>query len=560
LHFAVPPVPVAAGRAFPTDGARRNTLPQRLIRKAAAFAIRTARLLIARGHLLRAFVFLRNTYLILPNSVSGRLLFARVAVWLGHDQCAIDALSDAALACDPEARASCRRIAQLFLDLDEYDKAFTYATVALSTNPSAPHLWELLGQVYERQRKVDDAATCFIHQSRLESGVKAKVSAIAKAADLMASSGRGEAAMLYESLLAIDPTFTAAYYELAEIRRPTSLVDPLVVSMQRHLLRSPSARNGRQHLHYALGAVYDRCGDAGAAFAHFMLANQSRRQICRNDSVAALRSGAEERCRVFTRKMMVSKAYSDQHTPLLVCIVGMPRSGTTLVSQLLAQHPRVAALGERDDFFRLSGGLHQLLRTSLRYPGCCNDMRPRDVAMLSETIRDRLRRAAGPCDRIVTKLPGDYMDLGLIHILFPSAKIVHCVRDPVDTCMSCFMQNFEALSYATDLDELAEVYRIYATMMDHWKATLPASAMVHLSYEALVRESQTVVRGLFEFLELSFDDDVLQFFADRTPVATMSRWQVRRPIYQTSVNRSAQYSEFIAALLSLRGSARASCK
>ena len=202
-------------------------------------------------------------------------------------------------------------------------------------------------------------------------------------------------------------------------------------------------------LHYLLGKVYDRCGRYGDAFAHFALANHARAELAGRFDVGEWQRDVEARISVFNAHMIAELSEHGCHDDFLTCVVGMPRSGTTLVEQILSSQPDVMGLGERKDFARLTFGMQAQLRSRHRYPLCCKAMAPSDVRKLSHSLREQLAATAGPCRRVVTKLPGDMWDLGLIKIFFPRARFVYCRRHPIDTCLSCYMQNFSQITFAT---------------------------------------------------------------------------------------------------------------
>ena len=229
----------------------------------------------------------------------------------------------------------------------------------------------------------------------------------------------------------------------------------------------------------------------------------------------------------------------------------MPRSGTSLAAQILGTHSSVCAVGERADFKRLERVLPRELTPNAPFPQCCRNLTGRSVKKLSNQIAERLRRVCGASTRVVMKLPEDFANLGLIRILFPAAKIVHCVRDPIDTCLSCYMQNFDHIRYATNLQSLADYYLVYRGMMRHWQNVIPSSAIFELSYERLVTDVEATTAALFEFCGLTYEEEILRFHSHGGRCCTSSVWEVRKPIYTSSVNRSMRYREFLGPLLQL---------
>ena len=233
-----------------------------------------------------------------------------------------------------------------------------------------------------------------------------------------------------------------------------------------------------------------------------------------------------------------------------VFIVGMPRSGTTLVEQIISSHPRAAGAGELPDIPWLIQRLPAELGSGAGYPGCVEALDRESVQRLAGSYLDRLGLVSATTDRVTDKLPMNYMHLGLIAVLFPNAVIVHCKRDPMDTCLSCYFQNFSRdLGFCFDLEDLGFYYRHYETLMAFWAEVLPLC--IHdVAYEDLVKNPEDVSRGLIEACGLEWDPRCLSPHKNRRPVKTASSWQVRQPLYKTSVARWKRYEKHLGPLKS----------
>lgn len=239
-----------------------------------------------------------------------------------------------------------------------------------------------------------------------------------------------------------------------------------------------------------------------------------------------------------------------------IFIVGMPRCGSTLLAQILASLPNVVDSGEtdllRETTGRLtSGDIHQL-----------------DLQILTNTSDDRIIEAANQYRNAMNRLFGEserYVDkalpniwlIGVIRMLFPKAKIIHCMRDPLDTCFSIFSNLFQgaAFNYAYDLQEIGEYYRIYLDMAEHWRKVLPAEIYHEVSYESLVAEQEQQSRRMLEFCNLEWNDACLKFYESKQTVQTSSLAQVRQPIYKNSIERWKRYEKHLQPLIDALGDA-----
>jgi hypothetical protein len=232
----------------------------------------------------------------------------------------------------------------------------------------------------------------------------------------------------------------------------------------------------------------------------------------------------------------------------------MPRSGSTLVEQILASHPQVFGAGETDAF-----------HTGLSIVGLRTTERSSPDSVPEWTAED-LRRAADQylrllgrdlplfedrtnVKRITDKMLSNFQYVGLIHLQLPQARIIHTRRDPVDTCLSCFSIQFAALRYTCDLGELGRYYAAYTSLMDHWRAVLPAGRMLEVQYERVVDDFEVMARTIISHCGLEWDDACLRFYETQRPVRTSSVTQVRRPIYRNSVGRWRPDADALRPLL-----------
>ncbi|HHJ16545.1 MAG TPA: sulfotransferase, partial [Gammaproteobacteria bacterium] len=320
-----------------------------------------------------------------------------------------------------------------------------------------------------------------------------------------------------------------------------------IAALEDRLARSGGLSvTGRKNLHFCLGNLYDRSGDYDKAFEHYRTGNDLRKV---DWDPRANSAQVDAIIRAFSREYLVTAPEAGTRSEKPVFVLGMPRSGTSLVEQILASHPAVHGAGELTDLPQLVQQLPALLPTPAPYPGCAPLLNQKALDTLAGRYLERLDALAPDALRVVDKMPGNFSFLGLIELLFPDARVIHCVRDPVDTCLSCYFQDFSGSQfYSYDLGHLGAFYRDYARLMAHWKQVLRIP-MLEVAYEELVADQEAVSRRMIEFCGLDWDERCLQFHENRRFVATSSYDQVRRPIYSSSVDRGRHYRPHLAPLI-----------
>lgn len=308
-------------------------------------------------------------------------------------------------------------------------------------------------------------------------------------------------------------------------------------------------------LHYALGKCYDDTGDKDRAMEHFLAGAELKRKRLHYDSaaqeqtVAEVLSALDQGCLDRLRG-----AGNDSQLPIFV--LGMPRSGTTLTEQIIASHPEVHGAGELRDLFQIAYRPLPADGQSQPFPFNLRHLSPEVVQTWAADYLARMQGRAPDARRITDKMPGNYLLVGLIHLLMPKAKIIHVRRNPVDTCVSTFNRLFQhGQEHTYDLTELGRNYRTYLQVMDHWRRVLPAGTLYEIRYEELVADTERQARGLLDYCGLSWDERCLDFHNNKRKVRTASVTQVRQPIYRSSVERWRAYEAHLGPLLDALGDA-----
>ena len=308
------------------------------------------------------------------------------------------------------------------------------------------------------------------------------------------------------------------------------------------------------YLHFALGKIFqDRC-EYEKAFRHLEQGNRLYRSTYQYEHHSTVELHYSL-MRTFDKQNIerYSKFGSDSELPVFV--LGMPRSGTTLVEQIIGAHPQVHAAGELEFFGR--NAIELVMRQQI--PGQAPDwsllLNETDIRRLASAYLARLRNLNADALRITEKMPHNFQQIGLIAILFPNARIIHCRRHPLDNCLSIYEQLFNVRHhYAYDLRELGWYYREYLRLMQHWEEVVPGR-IIHVQYEELVGNPEDSSRKLIHHVGLSWDERCLEFYKTERMVSTISQWQVRQKIYTSSINRWRNYEPWLSPLIEALGDA-----
>lgn len=444
---------------------------------------------------------------------------------------------------------------------------------ALMLKPDFADAANNMGNALKKQNKPESAIACYREALKLNPGM---VEAHSNLGNALRNVDPCEAAKSFHRALALDPDFADAHlglialdYDGGQFASAQTRVDRVLELKSEHpaawaflpMLRKMTQDdlawaetaqrllgNGLKSydemcLSYALGKYFDDMRQYQTAFGYYQCANQIKRGITGAFDRDGWRRRVDATISTCTTEVLRQRTGrgSDSRRPLF--IVGMPRSGTSLTEQILASHPDVFGAGE----LQFWGLAHARLTDQPSWH--CENQLLQDIAA---QYKDELLRHSATALRVVDKMPGNFVHLGLIHVVFPQARILHLQRNPVDTCLSIHFQNFSSgHSYASDLDDLAFYYREYHRIMAHWRAVLPPEVFMDVPYESLVEDHEGWSRRIIEFAGLPWNDCCLNFHETERKVGTASNWQVRQRIYKTSKERWRNYEQFAGPLLPL---------
>jgi tetratricopeptide (TPR) repeat protein len=439
---------------------------------------------------------------------------------LGHREEAIDCFRRAAAA---GGRTGFGRLgkARALLTEDRNQEAEQALRETLVADPRNAMAYELLGNLLSEFGRFDEARACF------------------------------------ERAIAIAPLLAGSYYELVRCRQVTSADDGLLQEMQAALATPGLEAGQRQRLHLAIGKAAEDLGDYGLAMQHCDAADAVRRGSVPFDS-AAFSIEIDRLIARCTPELIAraSELGSSDATPVL--ILGMPRSGTTLVEQIVSMHPEVGAGGELHFWNQRGAEWHRSGAAGNETARVASNFSIPEFRLsefLPKAAADYLRllhTIAPKSARVTDKMPFNFLWAGLIHLAFPRAIIIHCRRAAIDTALSIHQTHFHpTLAFPTGGAELVAYFRSYQRLIDHWRSVFPADRFIEVDYEELTRAPEPVIRRIIAACGLTWSDACLRPESNPRAVNTPSKWQARQPIYRTSVARWRRYEPWLGPLRAL---------
>jgi tetratricopeptide (TPR) repeat protein len=493
-----------------------------------------------------------------------------------------------ALELQPDRAGTHYNLANALLNSGRADEAIAAYRRAVQLRADFPRAWNNMGNALYRLGHLDEAIDAYRKALELEPDEAAACNNLANA---LRDSGRtAEALSLYDravglrqngfersltnkamlliemgeldgarhavrEALGINPNLVAAWH-LRVMLKTLTPTDPDLESLERLLERADTLSmtgEDRMRLRFALGKAWLDAGEADRAFTHLEQANCLKRATFEYDSAAAL-ARIDALRETFTPELLqrFSGTGAGHPTEVPVFVIGMPRSGTTLIEQILASHPLMQGAGELT-----------LLRTLVPevspaqpypcppvYPPLLAEMTPAQLTCLGRKYESRLCELHPGKARVIDKMPANFLYAGFIHLILPDARIIHCRRDPLDTCLSCYTRVFNGdMVFAYDQAELGSYYRHYEALADHWRRVLPSERYTEVRYENVVENFESESRRLVEFCGVPWSEDCLGFHQSDRQIRTASAIAVRKPVYRSSVGRARAHARHLRPLI-----------
>ncbi|MCG8433410.1 MAG: sulfotransferase [Gammaproteobacteria bacterium] len=357
-----------------------------------------------------------------------------------------------------------------------------------------------------------------------------------------------EARQSYEDALKISPDYTEALLALCQI---TPLKDDpgLLDRLKTYADRSDTmSDDNNADIFFALGKAHSEAGKNDEAFTYFTKANSARRSRWPQMNIAEEEERVAELIEAFSAERIASLTGGGVSSEAPIFILGMPRSGTTLVEQIISSHSQVFQGGE---LMNLNDAVNHVIPNRLKRGSIASDiagLTPDALKKIGEHYLAHVEKLSKGASRITDKLPANFLQLGFAALALPNARIIHCVRDPLDTCLSCFFTDFDYIHYFSyELEELGRFYNLYTKLMAHWRAVFP-DRFLDVHYEQLINEFEPRARKIIDWCGLDWENACLRFYESNKPVKTASVYQVRQAPYTHAIGKWQKYAEHLKPL------------
>ncbi len=483
---------------------------------------------------------------------------------------------------DPDNVDALRLLASVAMRAKQWGDAEVLLEKALDKAPDFFQGWMDLGLARQEQDRTDDALAAYAHAMRLEPD---RPSPYGASATTNAMAGRhDEALRLYEEALTRDPKLASAlagrghtlktvgrqdeaiesyractrhnpwhgetWWSLANLKT-FHFADEEVAEMEAQIADERLDDEHRANFLFALGKAYEDRGEHTRAFDYYRQGNENRRERENYDPVFTA-DAHDQFIEVFTREFIDSKAGGGNPSNAPIFIVGMPRSGSTLIEQILSSHPDVEGTHELPDLGRVARSTATTRQDRKKYPAVIALLSAAELEALGSDYLDRSRRHRHlETPRFTDKMPNNFAHIGLLSLILLNAKIINAKRHPLDSCLGSYKQLFaRGQPHTYDLFDLGEFYAEYDRLMRHWSEVLPGRVL-DVQYEDVVDDLEPQVRRLLDYCDLPWNDDCLRFYESDRAVKTASSEQVRKPIYETSKHRWRNYEDELQPIIEI---------
>ena len=451
------------------------------------------------------------------------------------------------------------------------DGAIEQLSTALRQDPKYVAAYNNLGAILEKTGNLFEAMEYYNHALIIEPNFS---SALNNLANVQRATDQSEAAMgNYLKAVSINPKFLDAHFNLGNAYKEAGAfskatksykrvleIDPQYAGAYRHLAllgelsgsavvnlkalienKSRISLPVRSELCFAMGKVLEDQKEFDGAFEMYLAGNTCKRQTF--DYKIECDKDWFDRIRQFFTPQLFNLTLDSTHDASPIFIVGLPRSGTSLVEQILASHPNIEGAGELTEITDIA--------TDAGFPEVVIESKPNSLNYYGDAYISKIKTRFPSASHITDKMPHNFLFLGFIRLVFPKARIIHCKRDPIATCLSLYKTLFrDELKFSYDLTELGLYYCLYSELMEHWRSVLPGG-FFELSYENLIANQETETEKLLNYVCLPWDNSCMSFHKSERHVKTASNFQVRQPMYESSIDSWKNFNKHLNPLYSL---------
>ncbi len=480
-----------------------------------------------------------------PDNVDALRLLALIALKSDHADDA-ETMLERAIGIAPDFLLAILDLGRLRKEQDRYGEALESFDRAIALDPSLPQAHYLRGSTLARASFTPEAITSYRECLRLRPG---HIGALLGLGHVLKAVGDyDDAVAAYDECIRQAPDFGETYWSLANLKT-YRFDDATVAEMEKRAVAQGENAQSEVNFLFALGKAWEDRGDFARAWDFYRRGNAKQRATVHYDPVQTEVMN-DRIASVYTAPFLSALAGSGHADPAPIFILGLPRSGSTLLEQILASHRQVEGTSELPYIGRLATGLNRNRASGINYPEAMRELAPAHLRSLGAEYlaQAQMHRRTGT-PHFIDKMPNNFPNIGLIAAILPNAKIIDARRHPLDACLSCYRQLFaKGQNFTYDLTEIGEYYLQYQRMMDHWAEVLPGRVLT-VQYEAVVSDFEPQVRRLLEFCGLPFQEACLRFYESERPVRTPSSEQVRQPIYDRSVGHWQHYERHLGELI-----------
>lgn len=479
-----------------------------------------------------------------PHQVDALRFLAQIAVSAGQWGDA-EALLKRVVDEAPDHTSAWNDLVDAYREQDKYEEAIEVCRRALRLDPNGAHFHCQLGNIYTSSGRYEEAIAAFERAIEVNENHFGSMAGLGHA--LKTVGRQDEAIASYRCCIAAAPGYGEAYWSLANLK--TFRFEESEIREMKQLIENEDMPDEpRVNFLFALGKACEDRGDYEKAFDYYHEGNAIRRMNEDYDPVQTEVTN-DSLIEVFSKELLERNSGSGDPTPAPIFILGLPRSGSTLIEQILASHSQVEGTYEMPEVSRVIRHLNSFQVDGQRYPEVIPRLNANNFRELGALYLERTSTHRQSAPFFTDKMPNNFPSVGFIHLILPNAKIINTRRHPLDSCMGNYKQLYaKGQSWSYDLMDIGEYYLEYLRMMDHWRSVLPGRVL-DIEYEDMVADQETQIRRLIDYCELPWEDACLRFHETKRAVRTASSEQVRQPIYTKSVHAWRRFESRLAPLI-----------